>query len=269
MVVEKENEVNIEQIMPNFSFEEEDEEYLEISMASNGADEIEINIDTIEKKPKNKYTWVNEAVYDNLELALEHIEDQGFILHNDFLLKCGQKFHFRCQCVPASRRPRCDRKYILYLPSDRVEYMVQHNNMPHNCHEIMKGVKKRLSEAMKEYMFEEYMEKETLKWQTILAHVTAEKNKGNFPNDDLPKKRQIEHLLNQFAKQKVKPLFKLGELMDWCKSHSVFPNEDDEVFALGHECSSLDEKMKFRFVLSTPELLSKAIDLETICIDAT
>lgn len=262
-----ENEGGIQQILPHFSFEEDDA--LEISMSNDFAAE-EIDIETVpnEKKKRNKFVWVTEATYDDLEEAIEHINEKGFVLHNDSSLKCGQKFHFRCKTVPKAKRPWCDKQYSLFLPSDSVQCIVQHTNLPHNCHELMKNVKKRLSDEMKEYI-KTLFEKGTQQCQSVLNHISAEKENGKFPNDELPRKRQIEYLLGEFKNEKVKPLFKLGDLIDWCNSNSVFPNKDDSVFVLAHECSALGDKMKFRFVLSTPELLNKAIQLETLCIDAT
>lgn len=41
------------------------------------------------------------------------------------------------------------------------------------------------------------------------------------------------------------------------------------MFVLAHECSRLDEKLNFRFIISTPGLLRRAAKFETVCIDAT
>lgn len=139
--------------------------------------------------------------------------------------------------------------------------------MEHNCHELMKDVKKRMTTEMNDYIFELF-EKGTLTVKSVLAHITAEKSKGtSLLHDEVPNKRQIEYLLRKFRNKIVAPLFKLGDLMMWCNEHSIFPNNDDEVFVLGQECSALYEKMMFRFVLTTPELLRRASKFETICID--
>lgn len=57
--------------------------------------------------------------------------------------------------------------------------------------------------------------------------------------------------------------------MKWCEDNCAFPTNDDDVFVIAHECSSLSEAMNFRFVLSTLQMLKKAKHFKAICIDAT
>lgn len=221
------------------------------------------------RKDRKKHTWVTEASYDDLDEALDHIRAEGFVLHNNHDLKCGQKFHFRCKHVPSDRKPWCNRQYLLFLPSNRPEYLVQHNNMEHNCNELMKNVKKRISRELRDFIFGIFA-KGTLRIDSVLAHVEEEINKNpDFSAEEMPHKRQIEYLLNKYRNSEVKPLFQIGDLMDWCKTKSVFPQDEDEVFVLASECSPLDAAMSFRFLLSTPALLRRARNFETVCIDAT
>lgn len=211
------------------------------------------------KKERRKHVWKTEAFYDDLDEAADHITSEGFVLHNNLDLKIGQKFHYRCKNVPSDKKPWCNRQYILFSPSDRLGWLVQHNNMEHNCHELMRGVKKRMSEEMQNYIFGLF-EKGTQRISSVLAHVLDEiKKNDEFSAEEMPKKRQIEYLLQKYRNSKVKPLFQLGDLIDWCDVHSSFPKNNDEVFVLAHECSPLGEGMKFRFVLSTPEMLRRDI----------
>lgn len=232
-----------------------------------------IDEDVVEQPPvvnkRKKYKWTTEASYEDLDEAIDHITSQGFVLNNNHDLKIGQKFHYRCKNVPSDRKPWCDRQYTLFLPSDRIEYIVQHNNLQHNCQELMKGVKKRISEEMKEFIFGIF-DKGTQRINSVLAHVKEEISKNElFSAETVPNKRQIEYLLAKYRNTKVKPLFKLGDLMEWCDSHSVFPENENEAFVLESECASLNDAMYFRFVLSTPEMLRRARHFETVCIDAT
>lgn len=221
------------------------------------------------KKERKKHNWTVEASYEDLEEAVDYVTSEGFALHKNHDLKIGQKFHFRCKNVPSDCRPWCDRQYVIFLPSDRLECIVQHNNAQHNCHQLMKGKKKRMSEKLKNFIFGIF-EKGTHSISSVLAHISEAMNKNDkFPADNMPNKRQIEYLLGKYRNSEVKPLFEVGDLMNWCEAHSIFPENDDEVFVISHECSSLSEAMNFRFVLSTPEMLMKAKKFEIVCIDAT
>lgn len=109
----------------------------------------------------------------------------------------------------------------------------------------------------------------TVRVNTVLKHLSSDFKEGTFEHDDMPDTRQIYYQLKKFRNSTVEPLFKLGDLKVWCDMHCSFPSQDDESFVLAHDCSSLNEKMNFRFTLTTPELLRRAKKFKTICIDAT
>lgn len=253
-------------ILPDFSFEETEDVVVNTTaetIAPVFAESLPI------RKDRKKHKWSTEASYNDLDEALDHISASGFVLHNHHDLKCGQKFHFRCKNVPSDRKPWCDRQYVLYLPSDSPDYLVQHNNMEHNCHELMKNVKKRISPEMQEFIFGIF-DKGTTRTNSVLAYVKEEIGKNqDFSAETLPNKRQIEYLLYKYRNTKVQPLFQVGDLMAWCEANSVFPQDDNQVFVIASECSSLEAAMSFRFMLSTPEMLRRARNFETVCIDAT
>lgn len=254
-------------ILPDFSFEEEENGV--VNAPAEMVEPVEIAKPLPMKKCKKKNIWSTEASFEDLEEAIDHINSEGFVLHNNHDLKCGQKFHFRCKNVPSDRKPWCNRQYLLFLPSESRECIVQHNNMEHNCEDLMRGVKKRMSPELKEFIFGIF-EKGTQRINSVLAHVEEEMRQNQqFSAESMPNNRQIEYLLTCYRNSKVKPLFQVGDLMGWCEAHSSFPQDDNEVFVLASESSSLDEKMYFRFVLSTPQMLRRARNFETICIDAT
>lgn len=258
---------NLSGILPNFSFEESDDVAINFSNICS-AEGIEVEEQNTEKIRK-KHNWTTEACYQDLDEALGHIQCEGFNLHKINDLNCGVKMYFRCKNVPFDRRPWCDFQYVLFLPAESVDCVVQHNNLQHNCHELMIGVKKRMSCEMQDFIFGIF-EKGTQRIGSVLAHVREEMSKNSrFVRESVPGKRQIEYLLGKYRNNKVEPLFKLGDLMEWCDSNSVFPQDPDKEFVLNHECSMPDEVMNFRLIISTPELLRKAIKFETVCIDAT
>lgn len=181
-------------MLPDLSFEDVDD--VAINVFSDTPKQIEINCTEDIKKCRNSYHWVTEATYNDLDEALEHIDEMGFVLHNEHDLNCGQKFYFRCKHVPKRKKPWCGRKYILFLPSDRHStYIVQHNDVAHNCHELMKGVKQKISDEMNEYI-NELFDVGIVSIKSVMAHVAKEIEKGTkFQNGSVPEKRQIEYLL--------------------------------------------------------------------------
>lgn len=193
-------DISMEQILPNLSFEDVDAEEAD-TFSAEAAEQVEA---APHQYPNKRHHWITVATYYNLEEALEHITSEEFVHHNDFDLKCGQKFHFRCKRVPADRKPWCNSKYTLFLPSDRPNtYLVLYNNMEHNCKELMNGVKKRLSDEMNDYIFQLF-EMGTLANKAVLAHITTEKEKGErFCDEDIPNKRQLEYLLSKYKNNNV------------------------------------------------------------------
>lgn len=171
-------------ILPQLSFADGNEDDVAVVEMVNESVGF-IQVETIREDPqKKKHEWITEAIYNDLEEAIEHLEEKGFILHVEHDLKCGQKFHFRCKCVPKLQKPWCNRQHILFCPSNKLDtYIIQHNNLDHNCHELMADKKKKLSDEMKEYTFELF-NSGVEKYNTLLALLEKEKENGTFESPD-------------------------------------------------------------------------------------
>lgn len=91
-----------EPILMDLSFEEDsntnanNNEDIDIDIASLfGERESEsIIIDKVPKK-RNKFVWKIERIYDDLDKALDSLEEEGFTCYDFHDLKMGQKFYFR------------------------------------------------------------------------------------------------------------------------------------------------------------------------------
>lgn len=61
----------------------------------------------------------------------------------------------------------------------------------------------------------------------------------------------------------------MRDLSEWCEKRMAFPNEKDEAFVLGYECSTTENDQHFKFCMSTPHLLDILSSANVISIDAT
>lgn len=131
----------------DLSFEdEENEKNIEVEIAvqrdnldsSTGDDFVTVTTtdspDDIENttKKRNKFTWKIHSEWDDLDEALEFLEEQGFVCHDFKDLKCGLKFYHRCKLVPKLRKRWCIKKYILYLPSNSLKIQILCNQCDHD-----------------------------------------------------------------------------------------------------------------------------------------
>lgn len=70
----------------------------------NESDEVEINTDVTKKKTRNRFDWKIHSERENLDEALDFLENEGFVCYDFSDLKCGQKFYFRCKMIPKERK---------------------------------------------------------------------------------------------------------------------------------------------------------------------
>lgn len=144
-----------------------------------------------------------------------------------------------------------------------------HNGHQHDHDKLMEGRKRMLSDEMIAYI-DQLFEKDVTRYDPIIKFIEEERTKNKvFIGEPNPERRQIEYRLKLYRNSEIKPIINLGDLMKWCNDNESFPNNDNDAFVLGHECSSISQEMNFRFCLSTPLLLKKFIRLKTTCIDAT
>lgn len=255
----------------DLSFEDNDDANIEIvTVPTIESDKNEDVIDTIPaKKARNKFTWVTHSTYTNLDEALDFLESEGFVYYDDSDLICGQKFYYRCKKTPKAKKPYCDRRYVLFLPSENNSIILQHNCRDHNHDALLAGKKQSPSDVMVDFLVDLF-KAGTTKTQNVLSHIDLARTKHKlFQSEPDPDKRQIEYCLRKFRNSEIKPMINVGDLMEWCNSNAEFPSDENDAFVLSHESNAMSESLGFRFTMTTPLLLKKFIALEKICIDAT
>lgn len=97
------------------------------------------------KKVRNKFKWTKHSEWDSLDAALDFLEEEGFTLYDDKELNMGQKFYFRCKWTPKSVKTYCASRFILFLPSDSNDIILQHNGNEHDHDAIMQNKNRMLS----------------------------------------------------------------------------------------------------------------------------
>lgn len=230
--------------------------------------EAVVNIVTSPKK-RNKFEWRIDTEGDDLDEALDRLENEGFVIYDQSDLKCGQKFYFRCKHIPKERKVWCRKRYTVFLPSHNLKVHILCNQFEHDHETLLAGQVKPPSDEIINFITDLF-KCGTTKVNDVIQHIDLARTKRNlFTTEANPGKRQIEYMLRKFRNAEAPPVIKLGELVDWCEQHKEFPSNVDESFVFGYESSTYEEQLNFRFAFSTPFLLQMAMNLKTICIDAT
>lgn len=274
---------DVDQIMMDLSFESDDDH----AHTEDGNDDIEVEIATnhensdtakngynvsTDKPPKkrNKFDWHIELESNDLDEALDYLEERNFVCYDYSDLKCGQKFYFRCKLVPKERKQWCAQRYTLFLPSNSLKVQILRNQFDHDHDALLEGTQRPISDEMIQYI-NGLFECGTTKTNEIIAHIDYARSKnGLFQNESTPKKRQIEYLVRKFRCAEAPKMLNLGDLVKWCKENSKFPSDINEAFVVAHEASlHSDTDLSFRFVITTPLLLQRCLESKKIAIDAT
>lgn len=180
--------------------------------------EDNIELDTV--KTRNKYKWTTYKEYDQFDEATEFLESEGFVVYDDSDLKIGQKFYYRCKRKPKAVKPYCACRFVLFLPSDRNIYILQHNGLEHNHNELMAGKKKLISDEMVSFV-NALFEKNVVQYTQIIKFIDEKRSKDcEFIDEPNPNARQIEYRLKLYRNTDVKPLFDVGDIMQWCENNS-------------------------------------------------
>lgn len=259
-------------------FESQDEGDVESGLitndnaAMNSEKEVDVeNVENDEISKRNKHTWTEHSRWNSLDDVGDFLEAEGFVVFDDKELKCGHKFYLRCSRIPKDRKrcEWCSRRYIIFLPSDTKEIILQSNNMEHNHNELLKGKKRQMSPEMLEFINDLY-DKETKKASSVLLHINAAReNQKLFLDEPNPTNRQLVYSLDKYKRKETGKMIHLGDLADWCEGNSSYPTNVDGAFVLSHEIVATGDKQGFRFCITTPHLLEMLSKVDTICIDAT
>lgn len=78
---------------------------------------------------------ITQYTYENLDDALDYLENEGFVHYDDSDLNIEQKFYFRCKKTPKTAKPYCASRYTLFLPSNENKIIILHNGHEHDHNE--------------------------------------------------------------------------------------------------------------------------------------
>lgn len=118
------------------------------------------------------------------------------------------------------------------MPANSNKIILQYNANEHDHHELMKDKKTMLSEQMIEYL-NSLFEKGVFGYDPIIKFLEEHRtNHGIFLNEPNPEFRQVEYRLSKWRNTNIKPMIKLGDLMEWCNANSAYPTDDNEAFIL-------------------------------------
>lgn len=227
-----------------------------------------ITTDKVPKK-RNKYEWRIEQKFDDLDKALDFLEEQGYTCYDHSDLKMGQKFYFRCKKIPKDRKTWCIKRYTLFLPADKLEIQLLTSALEHDHEKLLEGTVPPPSDEMKEFITDLF-KCGTVKTADVIRHINYARDKKQlFKTEENPGKRQIEYMLRKHRDAETPRMVKLGDLMSWCEKNKEVPSDNNKAFVIGSDSSTVQSDLRFRFVLSTLFLLNLLKDKKKICIDAT
>lgn len=278
----RKNETNTiaEPILLDLSFE--DETNTELTNKGTNDEEMDIGIKSLfeqheseiiitekVRKKRNKFDWRIQEKFDDLNKALDFLEEQGFTCFDYSDLKMGQKFYFRCKKIPKERSTWCSKRYTLFLPADKLEIQLLSNGLEHDHEKLLEGTVRPPSDEMKEFIVGLF-KCGTTKIADVNRHVNyARDTNGLFKTEQNPANRQIEYMLRKFRDAQTPRMVKVGDLMTWCEKNKEIPSDENQGFVIGSESSGIQKDLSFRFVLSTLFLLNLLKSQKKICIDAT
>lgn len=227
------------------------------------------------KTSRQQFKWTVHSTHTSLEEIEDLLEAENMVLYDNKDLLSGQKFYYRCACIPRDRKREswCALRYVIYFPSDCNDIFLQCNDLDHNHNELLKGQKRPISKDMLAFIHDLY-DKQTFKYTSIIMHIESARDRQNlFKDESNPTTRQLEYCLSKYrAGNSTQKMINLGDLMQWCEGSSNYPDDIDEAFALSYECNagkSFKCDASFRFCITSPRLLEVMSKADTICIDAT
>lgn len=217
----------------------------------------EQNIAANENLKRKKYTshnWVRDRDFTSFEEAHEFLEQQKFVKFKETDSdRIGMKFYYRCKLIPKAKKIWCAKQYMIHCPHDCLDVIVYHNDLEHNHDELIDNTTKmKLSEEMKDFV-KKLFEMQTTQYASVIKHIQNAREKQNlFKNEPNPTKDQIAYRLKLFRDIELKPVVNVGDLMSWCKTHSVTPDDPHTPFVLDYwREKNNGTGLKFRFVFTT------------------
>lgn len=137
-----------------------------------------------QQRKRNKFKWTIHSEWDDLDKALEFLEDEGFINYDYSDLKCGLKFYFRCKLVPSRRKIWCSKRYTLYLPSKSKKIQILRSEFDHDHEKILEGTDRPPSGEIREFILDLF-KCGTTKISDVIRCLDYAREKKGFSNQNL------------------------------------------------------------------------------------
>lgn len=171
--------------------DDDDDVGVEMACAcENSSENNELTINTTQKN-RNKFEWNIHSEWQDLDEALDSIENEGFVNYDYSDLKCGQKFYFRCKLIPKEQKTWCARRYTLFLPSNSMKVEILSNQYDHNHDKLLEGVPRPTSDEMVEFITDIF-KCGTTKIADIMRHIDLARTKqGIFADEKSSIKKPI------------------------------------------------------------------------------
>lgn len=215
---------NVEPILLDLSFENvsdtnqtnlvDNDNEIDVGIASL-FEQFESENITTDKVPKkrNKFVWQIEHVFDDLDKALDFLEEEGFKCYDYSDLKMGQKFYFKCKAIPKERKQWCSKRYTLFLSANKLSIQLLTNGLEHDHEKLLEGTVPPPSDEMKQFIMDLF-KCGTIKIADVIRHINYNRDtKGLFNTEQNPGNRQIEYMLKKFRDAETPRMVKLGDLM--------------------------------------------------------
>lgn len=180
------------------------------------------------------------------------------------------KTKYRCAFAKRRAKNPCEAECIIFEPSNRANvFIIQYNGQNHNHEDLdEEDISSRISFEMIKMIIE--CDSRNMTAKQIIAHIdNLKESHPIFLDEKTPTAQQIYYLVRKHKNGENPPIISIGELNEWCEKHSVVPSSDDESFVLNYETSNENEKMFFRYVVSTKRLIAHYKGIDQVCSDAT
>lgn len=195
---------------------------------------------------------------------------EGFRKHGYKDGKDGRKSNYHCNKIKQTAKEQCAAQRRIFQSFSRMDFEVQAADSAHTCMDKNESDhSKSISKEMKRMVVECSTNRMTA--SHIIKHIKSLKdNHDLFVDEPVPNPTQIYYILKAHKEQHNPKMLYLGQLMEWCESHTAAPDDIDEPFVIGFQSlESNIESANFRIVVSTKRLLQHCANADNICVDST
>lgn len=242
------------------------EETIDLSEMATG--ELQSNVesrlpDTIDPQSKAPYKnvrpkWTEIERHSTKKENDEYIKSHNFSATYSTKNKAGvESRYYRCNKVQ-KKGTQCAAKLKVVLPSDKIVWIVEKNELDHTCRNIENKVPLEVRAKA------DVMRRERI--QPSKMHAVLQREFG----EKAPTLTQIYHMNRKVDADGGTKFTSLGPLTEWMHEHTTINEADDSFpFVLDYKHSSLGETAHFQYVISTPRLLKNAMNFRIVSADGT